>query len=436
VTARWRAAALLLWAAPALADGPRPTKTLEECIAIALERQPTLGSSEAATDAGRARVRQNVSGYLPQVDGFWSTTRTKHATGSGGAPTVGGFAVASTSSKPFTFNNTGFSLSQVLFDFGKNLDQIRASQARVRSLEADEQTQRQTVVLNVRQSYFNLLADQRLLEVAEQTVRDSQSQLDQAQGRYRVGFAPRLDVTRSQVQLANSQLDRLTAANNVAVAEETLANAIGSEGPLDFDVVDVLDARVSVPSERDALAQAFDQRPDLRSLQEQRAAREKDVASLQKQYLPSVNGSANYNWSGQDFPLQEGWTFGATVNLSFSNGGLTTAQIAEAKADVRGLRFDEEKLRQDIALQVRQAVLDLRVSVERIDVSERAAQQARENLDLAQGRYREGVGNVIELNDAETTRASAEADRVRALYTVQTSLATLENATGKPIPKP
>ena len=250
------AAAVLLLAAPALADPARPVKTLQDCIQIALRNHPTLGSKLAATDAGRARVRQALSGYLPELDGSWSTDRTKTSS-AGGAAVGTGSVVASAGTRPFTFHSSGFSLTQVLFDFGRTLDAFRAARAREESLQADEETQRQTVVF-----------------------------------------------------------------------------------------------------------------------------------------------------------------------------------IGEAKADLRGLHFDEETQRQNIALEVRQAVLNLQEAAERISVSQRAAQQARENLELAEARYRAGVGNVIELTDAEATRASADADSVRARYSFQTALASLEKAIGGAVPAP
>ncbi|MBS1107366.1 MAG: outer membrane protein, partial [Deltaproteobacteria bacterium] len=73
---------------------------------------------------------------------------------------------------------------------------------------------------------------------------------------------------------------------------------------------------------------------------------------------------------------------------------------------------------------------------ESIDVSARAAEQAQENLELAQGRYEMGVGNVIELTDAQVQRASAEADRVGALYDHQIAVAALEQAIGQELPAP
>ena len=214
-----------------------PSKTLAECIAIAVQQHPSLKAAGASVDAGHQRVWQAASNYLPQLSATYGAARRNASisarTGGSGA----------TQSQTFNFYNTGVSFTQVLFDFGQTLASIRAAQAAEQSLEAELSTQRDTVVLNVKQSYFNLLAAERLLGVADETVHQSQKHLEQAQGRYDVGMAPKFDVTNVQVQLAQSELNQLTARNNMAVARETLRNALGLVGPLDFDIVDYFGTR-------------------------------------------------------------------------------------------------------------------------------------------------------------------------------------------------
>jgi len=407
------------------AEESPPRKTLSECLAIALEYHPTLHAADALVAAAMQRVRQAASGYLPQISGtFAADRRNTNATARTGAN-------LGTQSQTFNFYDTGIGFSQVLFDFGRNLALIRAAQATERSSQADRDTQRETVRFNVKQSYFNLLAARRLLAVADETVRQNQKQLELAQAREQVGLAPKFDVTTAQVQLANAELDQITARNAVAVARENLRNALGLTGPLDFDIVDTLEVQPVEITETGALAAAYVNRPELRSLQEQQSATAQQIASLQRDYLPNLTGNGAYAWTGTDYPLQSAWSIGASVNLSLFNGGLTTAQIAEAEAILSRLRYDEDALRQNIALEVRQAALDLQRAAESIRVTEKGTQQARENLAIAEGRYTTGVGNIIELTIAQASLTSAEANYVRALYGYKISLAALERATAQ-----
>jgi outer membrane protein TolC len=240
-------------------------------------------------------------------------------------------------------------------------------------------------------------------------------------------------VTAAQVQLANAELLQVTARNNVTLGRETLRHAIGLSGPLDFDIVDVLGAPpVSVDDEA-SLHTAYENRPELRSNAAQQRAATLQIAALQKDYLPKVGGTATYTKSGREDPSDESWNVGAQVSLSIFNGGLTTAQLGEARANLAVLEANYESIRQNVTLEVRQALANVEQGVESIRVADKGSRQARENLEIAEGRYATGAGSIIELTDAQASLASADANRVQALVNYRIAVATLERATAQPL---
>src|SRR5437667_773750 len=420
---RWLLAVALLAlpALPALAQA-EARKTLEECIEIALRQQPTLRAAAAPVAAGRERVWEAAAAYLPQVSANYLASR-RH----GSPSSLSNINAGGGETRPLY--STAVALSQVLFDFGQNLELIHAAQASAEALAADADTLHDTVVFNVQQAYFALLAAYRLRDVAEETVAQNEKHLDLAQGRHDVGLAPRFDVTNAQVQLATAELNRVTARNNVSLGRETLRNALGLLGPLDFDIVDSLEQPRSEVGDAEALDLAYANRPELKSLAAQERADIERIKAIEKDYLPKLTLASNVTWSGARYPLQETWNFGGLVNLSIFNGGLTTAQVGEAKANLDNLRATEDATRQNVTLEVRQALLNLRQAAESIGVADKGLQQARENLTLAEGRYKTGVGNIIELTDAQVSLATAEASRVQALVGYRTALAALERST-------
>jgi outer membrane protein TolC len=426
-------AALLVAGVTAASGATTERKSLPECIAIALERHPDLGAAGAAIDAGHQRILQAGSAALPQVAAsYGANRRNASATSRTGAP-IDGTRGGVGGSRTFNFHSASIGLTQLLFDFGQTLNAIRAARATERSLDQDRETVRQIVVFDVERSYFDVLKSVRLLAVADENVRQSRQHLDLADSRLQVGLAPRFDVTQARVQLANAELAQVTARNDVAIARENLRTAMGLDVPLEFDLVDVLDAQPAPVSETSAVALAGANRPELRSRREQEESLAQQVAALQKSYLPNVTGDASYNWTATEYPLQSNWSFGASVNLSVFNGGLTTAEIGEARANLARLRYQIRSLEQQIGREVRQSVLDVARAAEAIRVSERALGQARENLELAEGRYHTGVGNIIELTDAQASLVGAEANHVQALADHRTARATLDRATARPI---
>src|SRR2546425_991815 len=177
-----------------------------------------------------------------------------------------------------------------------------------------------------RERVWQAAAASRLRDVAGETVAQNQKHLDLAEGRHDVGLAPRIDVTTAQVQLAQAELNQLTARNNVSLGRETLRNTLGLPGPLDFDIVDLLEQPRAEVSDEEALDLAYANRPELRSLAAQERADIERIKAIEKDYLPKLTVVSNVIWTGSSYPLQETWNFGGLVNLSVFNGGLTTAQ--------------------------------------------------------------------------------------------------------------
>jgi outer membrane protein TolC len=149
--------------------------------------------------------------------------------------------------------------------------------------------------------------------------------------------------------------------------------------------------------------------------------------------LPSITGNAQYNWTGREYPLQQGWLWGVTLTFPLFDDILTVAQVGEAKANLRGLQAQEENLRQQVTLEVRQSMLNVQQAEESVRVSEATVGQARENLTIAEGRYSAGVGNIIELTDAQVLLTSAQANSIQALATYKTAVAQLEKAVNQPL---
>ena len=423
----------LLLNGTAWGEPPQDTAlTLQEAIDTALAQHPTLRIGQATVEAAQQRVRQQVAGYLPRGAYTYVYTRQQKPVSSAvGGVQLGGTQRQQATAQIFNFNSTNFSLSQLLFDFGRTLDSIRSAMASVDASTADLETIRQTVILNTKQSYYGLLSAQRLLQVAEETVQQNQKHLEQAQARFDVGLAPRFDVTQAQVQVSNAELNQVTARNNVALGRETLRTAMGVTSPFLFTLVDALERGEVTFNDEAILAQAYANRPELHSLRAQQQAEAESISSLQKQYLPSVSGNAQYNWSGRQYPLLQGWLWGVTLTVPLFDDILTTAQIGEQQAILRTLQAQEEDLRQQVALEVRQSFLNLRQAEEAIRVSDQTLVQARENLDLAEGRYSAGVGNIIELTDAQVLLTAARANNIQALYTYRTAVAQLEKAIGQ-----
>jgi outer membrane protein len=425
---------LFLLACPVLAQEelPPPGKplTLEQCTALALKYHPSLRASQETVIAAKARVEQALAAYYPQVSFNSSyTSSTANLYGSG--------PYARTGPNSWTFYDfwaIGPSLTQYIYDFGRTSNTVKINRENVVASDQDLNTTKQTVVLNVKQAYYGVLQTLKLIQVAEDTVKQMQDHLAQAQGFYQAGTHPKIDVTKAEVDLANAQLALIQARNNYQVAQVTLNNALGLRQDLTFTIEDILGFKPRGITLEQILRTAYEQRPEILKLKAQERAQEATVKVAQASYYPTLYGNANYLYRGINLDnLYWDMSVGATLSIPIFSGFSSPNQVAEARANLRNLQAQEEATRQNIRLEADQAYLSLKLADEQIGVTEKTQAQAQENFELATGRYQVGVGSPLEVTDAEVLLANAKANYITALYSYKVAEAKIEKAMGLPV---
>ena len=404
-----------LKAAPPLPDA---AYNLEQCIDTALEKHPSLRASAGAVKASESRVGQAKANYYPQLNL------------SSGYQRIGPTTPPGETREDFDQYSSSINLGMMLFDFGKTSTQVKIQNLNVNAARADYEDDVAQIVLNVKNAYYNLLQTERNRDVAIDTMKQFQQHLDQANAFFRIGTKPKFDVTKAEVDLGNARLNVLKAENAVRVARITLKDVMGIPENADFPVVDNLAYQKSDLLLNDALNTAYANRPDLQSVMARREAAERSINLAQKGYYPTLSGSAGYGYSGTDFPLGSGWNAGAALNFPLFSGLSTKYQVEEARANLEILKANEDSIRQAIRLDVEKAYLYVQDTAQQIALSEITVLQARDNYDLASGRYRTGVGSPIEVADATITLNNARANMNTALYNHKIAQAGLEKAIG------
>ena len=423
--------AFLLPSISAFDDGHAAEQlSLKECIETALKNQPTIRAARENVRAGQGRETQAASPYLPQL-----TASTGYSESH--APLGGAFGDSTT--KSYT---TSLSLSQTLYDFGKTGNAYDAAKLGTLSLEQDAERISQEVVLNVKQSYYALLAAKKLVEVARKTIGQTESHLKQAEAFFRTGSKPRYDVTRAEVEVNNANLGLINAKNGVRIRTIALNNAMGIDPGKATEIVEALPAVPVLPTLEQAQLDALQSRPDMKQMEADIAAARARLSSEQANYLPTLSASAAYNWANGSTEMgpflgtmfkgdvQNSWNAGIMLTLPLFQGGLTKGRVAEARANVLALEAQRDRVKQSILLEVNQASADLESAAARVDVMEKTLQKARENLDISQGRYKAGVGPYIEVTDAQLSSVNSETDRIQALYDYHLAIARLLKAMG------
>ena len=396
--------------------------TLSRCIDIALRQNPAIVAAVNTVEAGRSRVGEARSNYYPQLNASGAYNRT--------SPVPGTTAAVTGTRQTYDQYTANATLSLNILDFGKTSSQVDIQKFNLDASRSDLTATQDAIILNVKQAYYGVLQAKRTRDVAADVVKQFQQHLDQARGFYEVGTKAKIDVTRAEVDLSNAKLSLIRAENAFRIAWVVLNNAMGVPDAPEYTIEDNLSFQKYEITLDEATTRAFENRPDLKSLIARREAADEGIALARKGYFPVLDGSASYNWAGQDFPLEDGWNAGVVLTVPLFSGFLTSHQVAEAKSALYVVRANEESLRQQVLLDVRQAYLNLHQAEESIATAELAVKQAQENLDLANGRYAAGVGSPIEVTDAFATYVNAQATYTGALYNYRTAQADIERAMG------
>jgi outer membrane protein len=406
--------------------------TLERCIEVALKMQPDILAAKSEADMNRRRIGVSKAAYFPQVEASGGYSRTSPFSGTTGSSVGSGVGGGTNAFDTYTGSIT---LNQEIYAFGKNTAQVKVQRLNWDASISDLETITQQTVNNVKQSYFGVLQARRKRDVAAGSVRQYELHLEQAKGFYEVGTKSKYDVTKAQVDLNTAKLNLIQTENSIKMAVTKLNNFMGVPEAPEYTIEDTLSyAKYGITLE-EALAKAYENRPDMKSMAAKRKAAESSVEVVRKGYYPAVTGGAGYSWSGTrsgtSFPLEHRWNIGMAVSVPIFSGFSTKNQVEEAKANLNVLEENEESLRQTVVLELQQSYINLKESEERIPTAELTVQQAKENLDIANGRYETGVGSIIEVTDAEATYATAEMSYIQALYDYKIATANLEKAMGK-----
>lgn len=400
-----------------------PVLTLSRCIEIALAKNPSILAAMNTVDVNQSRVGEARSNYYPQVSAQATYSRINSAL----------TTTAGNSSTTFGQYSGSVLLSQNILDFGRTSSQVDISKYTLASSRSDLQTTQDAVILSVKQAYYGVLQTKRNRDVAADVIKQFQLHLDQAKGFYDVGTKAKIDVIKAEVDLSNAKLSLINAENAFKIAWVNLNNAMGTPDAPEFAIEDNLSFQKYPVTLEEATARAFDNRPDLKSIIAKRQAAESNISLQRSGYYPVLSGNASYTKSEVDlqpYTVNNSWIAGVTLTFPLFNGFQTSNQVAEAKSNLYVLKANEETLRQQILLDVRQAYLNLQAAEASIATAELAAQQAKENLDLANGRYAAGVGSPVEVSDAFATYVSAQASYTTALANYRIAQASIEKAMG------
>jgi outer membrane protein TolC len=404
--------------------------TLRDALDMALRYN--LGAIESGENAQIARGQRllALSHLLPQVSaGINENVDQVNFTALGlaaikipGIPAVAG---------PFSYSTASASLSQTVFSY-ESIQRFRAARTAEQAAQLSYKDTLDVITLSVGNAYLEVIEAHSRIEAEEAQVQNAKALYDQAVDEFQAGTSPRIDVTRTAVQLHTEEYNLSVARNNFEVAKLTLGRAIGLPLGQVFDIADQLPyADINPPTVEEALKVAYNSRTDFRSALNSAKSAEQALSAAKAERYPVVAVNGDYGDQGATFGQSHGvFSFQAGINVPIFTGGRIKGDIAQAEATQRQRKAEAENVRGQIDYDVRTAFLNLNAAKEQVDVAHQNVDLANDNVARSKERFAAGVTDSVEVVQSEQSLASANDQYITSLYSHNLAKLALARALG------
>ncbi|MBL0703745.1 MAG: TolC family protein [Sulfurospirillum sp.] len=402
-------------------------KDLPALIEIALNNNIDIHVAKTNIEAKSAGVDYATSGYLPQVSlqgelaqyGIESNTLQ----GNSGVTT------------------TTASIDQLLYDFGGISNNIRAANSAYDASLKQLDSTTNLVIRSVKRAYYLILNKNQLINVSREAVKIDELQLKQANEYFKAGVKTRIDVTNAKLQLSNSKLDLIKAEFELESANTSLITILGikieksfSVKKDDFDISKLVNSIIPMKKSSNELIElGLANRAEVAFYKANIDYFQSEVKSIKSEFFPKILLNTSYSERNTDILSLDDRQASAGVYVKWD---IFSGFSSEAKVKESLSKLTESKINlKGIELKITEEIIDGIIGVKKSEDSTKmqllSVDLATQNLSLSQQRYKAGLGDMVELNDAKLEYTKSKANLVNTYYGYLDSVANLEYVIGK-----
>ncbi len=410
--------------------------SLDQAIDLALERNPSVISAMEnieAADAIRKRARSE----------FGFKARTSYAyTRLNETPTLETFDIPGQDSELSigTANNFNFEarVDQPVFTGFAIITNYQLAKVGLDIAKVQFKSTQLQLVRDVKVAYYDVLLAKKRIAVAEQSMKNLESEAKRAQDFYDVGMTPKTDYLRANVEYLNSKQSLIVAENNLTRAAANLNRLLRMPVDKTIELEDLLLYTPYDQTLEDSYQAAHLNRPELVEADLALQSSKKEVKLAKSGFYPNVVVSFSYRRFGDTFELQgsefqepETWDATAALDWTFWEWGRTKYEVSEKRRRVRQAEQAVIALQDAIDVEVKSAFTRMRDSERNIEVQKKAIEQSEESFRMESERYQQQVTTITDVLNAEFQLARAQDDYYTTVYNYDTALAELKRAIGK-----
>ena len=404
---------------------------LDDAMLRAFQTNPTVSIAQYELDSARASYNAARQSRGISISANHTTQRGGYDDAQQAAPGIWTKGIGNNHANSLT-------ASLPIFTGGKLSGTIKQAKANYQYNEVGVQRTYNEMRSTVTDGYFNMLQADNIQKLSAESVTRLEDHLKNVQAQYDVGVVAKVDVLRSQVELANAKQTLIQAENSYQVAEANMNKIVGLPMDTTLQLDNLLVYNAYDKNMDDCLAYAAEHRPELMQAKYGVDAAKGALMVARSGHMPQVAASATQQWSDSNWPGDENgkWGVGVNVSLNVFDTGVTLSKIHGAEADLKKAEETYRDTVNAVNLDVRSNYLGLREAEKRISTTKLAVEQADEDYRIAQLRYMSGVGTNTDVLDAQVALTQAKTNYTQALYDYNTSKTALETSIGVPMSNP
>lgn len=391
---------------------PQGTLSLPDVVNLALCNNPQTREVWASSRVQAAQVGASEGSYLPGLSLSASGNRNS----------------------PGTSQRTlGLTLSYLLYDFGTRAANLENARQLLAAASATQDSTVQTVFLAAVQAYYQTQAAQAVLNAAHEAERAAKQSFAAAEARYLAGSATPADKLQAQTAYSQATLNRITANGNLKKTGGALANIIGLNANHDVSLAAANTEVVPASFDQNVNAlieEAKRQRPDLIAAEAQVKAAEASADAARAAGKPSISLNASTNQINSAGMNTRGSSLGVSISVPLFAGYAPTYRVRAAEAQVEAQQARTERVRLQVALDVWNAYQNLVTATQSLRTTSDLLGSAEQSERVALGRYQAGVGNMLDVLNAQSALASARQQRIQSMLDWNIGRAALAQAMG------
>ena len=412
--------AFFVFSALAHAEEKPVILTLGEAIELAVRDNRDILLNQEKLAQARLKIQEAKSGFLPEVNLSSTAARTRGLY-----------------RKDITQYSTSAGIKQYLYKGGETVNTLRQSRYKT---DVQEEVLAKTIdeiILEVRKAFYTLLIAQEFIQMNQGVLENSARHLESQSLRYEKGEVSESEVLKAKSSLSEAKSLYESSLNQQDTAYALLKNLLYLEEKTNIEIKGDFEYTPRELAIDEAILKALSFRPEIRQYEAQAQADKASIEIARAGNRPSVYGSFDYysrSTTQLTFSPSKGWqdynVLGATLSWPIFDGWATKYKVEQAVSDFKQTQIIQNKLKVDIATQVKEAYLTLKTALAKLNPAKRDIELYENNVKVIQARYKDGIASNLDLGDAQLAFLISQFNHRQYLYDCLSAKAKLDKAMG------